>query len=105
MAPGREAIVRAALDLLDEVGLTLRRLAAEPDVRAPAIYWHVKNKAEPPEAMAAAIFADALAGQESPRRGESWVEWLAGTAHRLPAAVLSHRDGARVSGLRLSRFG
>lgn len=99
VALGRELIVRTALDLLDEVGLdglTLRRLAAELDVQAPALYWHVKNKAELLEGMAAAIFADALAGQESPRRGESWVEWVAGTAHRLRAAVLSHRDGARV---------
>lgn len=40
-------VVRAALDLLNEVGLdglTLRRIATELDVQAPALYWHVKNK-------------------------------------------------------------
>lgn len=91
--------MRTALGLLDEVGLeglTLRRLAVELDVQAPAIYWHVRNKAELLEAMAATIFDDALADLESPRRGESWIEWTAETAHRLRAAVLSYRDGARV---------
>ncbi len=91
--------MRAALDLLDEAGLdglTLRRLADRLDVRAPALYWHVRNKAELLEAVAARVFADALADLEAPRRGEPWPDWLADTAHRLRRAALSHRDGARV---------
>ena len=43
----REHVVRVALRLLDEAGLdglTLRRLAAELDVKAPALYWHFANK-------------------------------------------------------------
>lgn len=96
---GRDAIVRAALALLNDVGLeglTLRRLADELDVQAPALYWHVKNKAELLDGMAAAIFHDALDDVEAPRRGESWVDWTADCAHRLRTAMLTYRDGAHV---------
>jgi len=102
----RTVVVRTALDQLNEVGLdglTLRRIAAELDVQAPALYWHVKNKRELLDAMAATIFTDALSGLETPRRGESWVEWTAETARRLRATMLGYRDGARVlSGTYLS---
>jgi len=43
----RDLVVNTALKLLDEVGLdglTLRKLAAELGVQAPALYWHFKNK-------------------------------------------------------------
>jgi TetR/AcrR family tetracycline transcriptional repressor len=102
----RNAVVRAALQQLNEVGLdglTLRRIAAELDVQAPALYWHVKNKRELLDEMAAMIFTDALSGLETPRRGESWVEWTAETARGLRATMLRYRDGARVlSGTYLS---
>jgi len=54
----RETIVAAALALLDEVGLdglTTRRLAAELDVKSPALYWHFRNKQELVDEMARAI--------------------------------------------------
>jgi TetR/AcrR family tetracycline transcriptional repressor len=95
----RNVVVRAALQQLNEVGLdglTLRRIAAELDVQAPALYWHVKNKRELLDEMAAMIFTDALSGLETPRRGESWVDWTAETARRLRATMLTYRDGARV---------
>lgn len=102
----RTVVVRTALAQLNEVGLdglTLRRIAAELDVQAPALYWHVKNKRELLDGMAATIFTDALSGLETPRRGESWVEWTAETARRLRATMLAYRDGARVlSGTYLS---
>src|SRR4051794_19941116 len=105
----RNVVVRAALRLLNEVGLdglTLRRVAAEVDVEAPALYLHVKNKRELLDEMAAMIFHDALSGLETPRRGESWVEWTAETARRLRATMLAYRDGARVlSGNYLSNAG
>jgi TetR/AcrR family tetracycline transcriptional repressor len=99
MRLGRNVVVRAALGLLNEVGLdglTLRRIATELDVQAPALYWHVKNKQELLDEMAAMIFADALSGLETPRRGESWVDWTAETARRLRGTMLGYRDGARV---------
>src|SRR5215510_15621992 len=42
-------VVRAALALLDEVGLdelTMRRLAERLDVKAASLYRHVRNKEE-----------------------------------------------------------
>jgi len=51
-------VVLVALKLLDEVGLdglTLRRLAAELGVQAPALYWHFANKRELLDHMAQAI--------------------------------------------------
>jgi AcrR family transcriptional regulator len=102
----RTVVVRTALEQLNEVGLdglTLRRIAAELDVQAPALYWHVKNKRELLDDMAATIFTDALSDLETPRKGESWVEWTAETARRLRSTMLAYRDGARVlSGTYLS---
>lgn len=43
----RDTVVRAALTLLNEVGLdglTTRRLAERLGVQQPALYWHFKNK-------------------------------------------------------------
>ena len=45
----RESVSRAALALLDEVGLadlSMRRIAARLDVQPSALYWHVANKQE-----------------------------------------------------------
>jgi TetR/AcrR family tetracycline transcriptional repressor len=94
-----EVIARTALDLLNEVGLdglTMRLVAGPLGVRAAALYWHLKNKQQLLDAMAAIMFADATELLESPRRGESWQDWVAGWAHRLRAALLRYRDGARV---------
>ncbi len=94
----REVVVRAALTLLDEVGidgLTTRRLARELGVQSPALYWHVKNKRELLDLMAAAMHADTFAGERAPR-DVPWTRWLAEDAQAKRRALLSHRDGARV---------
>ena len=57
----RERVVRAALALLDEVGLdglTLRRLAQDLGVKAPALYWHVASKADLLHEMAVTMLRD-----------------------------------------------
>jgi TetR/AcrR family tetracycline transcriptional repressor len=93
----REVLVEAGLRLLDEVGLdglTVRRLATELGVQSPALYWHVRTKQELLDGMAAAIIASA--GLRPPRQGEPWQEWLAGRARAYRAAMLAHRDGARL---------
>jgi TetR/AcrR family transcriptional regulator, tetracycline repressor protein len=54
----REAVTRAALRLLDEVGLeglTTRRLAAELGVQSPALYWHFRTKQDLLGEMAEAV--------------------------------------------------
>ncbi|WP_202867156.1 TetR/AcrR family transcriptional regulator C-terminal domain-containing protein [Kribbella pittospori] len=71
-------------------------MAAELDVQAPALYWHVKNKQELLDAMARVLFVSAVDGIEAPRRGTQWQDWLIELAGRLRAALLRYRDGARV---------
>lgn len=47
MEISQEAIVRAAIDILNRDGLeklSMRALAAVLGVKAPALYWHIKNK-------------------------------------------------------------
>ncbi|WP_328410198.1 TetR/AcrR family transcriptional regulator C-terminal domain-containing protein [Nocardia sp. NBC_00403] len=93
------AIAEAALGLLDEVGLdglTMRKVAAALNVQAPALYWHVKNKRELLDAMAQAVFVDAVTGVEAPRQGQSWQDWLIALAGRLRGSMLRYRDGAKV---------
>lgn len=99
MALQRYAVVRAALALLDEVGLdglTVRRLAERLGVQNPALYWHFKNKQELLDAMARTMLADAFAGIEPPASRDMWADWLADVAQRFRRALLTHRDGARV---------
>ncbi|MEW9549433.1 TetR/AcrR family transcriptional regulator C-terminal domain-containing protein [Nonomuraea sp. NPDC050783] len=105
MALARETIVAAALRLLDEAGLdgvTLRKLAAELGVRAPALYWHFASKQELLDAMAAAMTARHLSRPELAEPGE-WRAWLAGHARADRAMLNAYRDGARlVAGTRPS---
>ncbi|WP_214413937.1 TetR/AcrR family transcriptional regulator C-terminal domain-containing protein [Sphaerisporangium fuscum] len=94
-----DVIARTSLRLLNEVGLdglTMRLVAKELDVKAPALYWHLKSKQELLDAMAALVMIEAVEGLESPRPGASWEEWLSRWAGRLRATMLRYRDGARV---------
>jgi TetR/AcrR family tetracycline transcriptional repressor len=93
----REAVTRAALRLLDEVGLdglTTRRLAAELGVQSPALYWHFRTKQDLLDDMAEAIVV--AAGPGPPRDDESWPAWLIRRARAYRASLLAHRDGARL---------
>ncbi|MFD0730923.1 TetR/AcrR family transcriptional regulator C-terminal domain-containing protein [Planotetraspora mira] len=100
MALERDKIVETALRLLDEVGLeklTLRRLAAELGVQAPALYWHFKNKQELLDEM-----TEVIAVQKGPRlgplaEGESWEAWLAEWVKEQRRVLNSHRDSARLT--------
>src|ERR1700742_778151 len=77
----RERIVTVALELLDEAGLdglTLRRLADRLGIRAPTLYWHVRNKRELLDLLAAAILDGALARWREPQPGQPWWEGLGG---------------------------
>ena len=96
VALDRAQVVRAAIALLDEVGLeglSLRRLAQRLGVQAPALYWHFKNKQELLDRMAAQIaFEEAPLLPPTPR--VPWDQWLAAYAQSLRAAYTRHRDGA-----------
>ena len=95
-----EAIARAALHALNDVGLdglTMRVLAKELGVQAPTLYWHFKNKQELLDAMADLLAAETAEGLEAPRRDEAWQEWIVALAVRNRRALLRYRDGARVA--------
>lgn len=95
----RRAVVDAALDLLDEVGLdglTLRVVADRLDVRAPALYWHVENKRALIDQLATAMLDTAFGAIAAPERPSMWVEWLADLARAYRAMLLGRRDGARL---------
>ncbi|WP_433236403.1 TetR/AcrR family transcriptional regulator C-terminal domain-containing protein [Streptosporangium sp. CA-135522] len=94
-----EVIARTSLRLLNEVGLdglTMRLVAKELDVQAPALYWHVRNKQELLDAMAGIMLAEVVEGLEPPAPGFSWPDWLGGSVRRLRRVMLGYRDGARV---------
>jgi TetR/AcrR family tetracycline transcriptional repressor len=93
----REEVVRTAVRLLDEVGLdglSMRRLAKELDVQAPALYWHFKNKQELLDEMLVAMAGDR---NRLPEPGQSWDEWLLARGRQLRQGMLAHRDGARLA--------
>ncbi|WP_152365958.1 TetR/AcrR family transcriptional regulator C-terminal domain-containing protein [Microlunatus speluncae] len=98
MALDRETVVRTALRLLDADGLerlTLRRIAGELDVQAPALYWHFKNKQELLDAMATTVLTDATR-ETADWTGLPWREFLPAYAHGLRGALLRYRDGAKM---------
>jgi len=100
MALDRETVVRTALRLLNEVGLeglTLRRLAAELHVQAPALYWHFRNKQELLDEMAGAVQLDNFrALNREALAGMTWQEWGVEYGRGLRRMLLRYRDGAKV---------
>jgi len=97
-APGldRQRLLAAAFEVLEKdglEGLSMRRLAAHLGVQAPAIYWHVNDKAELLGMMARDIYAAAYAAVPAAR---DWREWLSLFGQALRQSFSSHRDGARL---------
>jgi AcrR family transcriptional regulator len=95
----RQAVVRTALRVLDRTGLdglTVRKIAAELRVQAPALYWHFKNKQELLDEMATTVFADSVREQGMPSTDLPWQEWAAEFARGLRQTLLRYRDGARM---------
>ncbi|MEU0838411.1 TetR/AcrR family transcriptional regulator C-terminal domain-containing protein [Streptomyces sp. NPDC005962] len=101
----RDQVVEAALRLLNEVGLeglTLRRIAKELNVQAPALYWHFKNKQALLDEMATAMFRRLAEGAPQ-LDGATWQEHLIASQRTLRRALLGYRDGAKVfSGTRFT---
>jgi TetR/AcrR family tetracycline transcriptional repressor len=92
----RDAVVRAGLELLNEVGidgLTTRRLAERLGVKQPALYWHFKNKRELLDAMAAQMLEWR---SPVPITSANWQEALKEDGRSFRRALLRYRDGARV---------
>jgi TetR/AcrR family transcriptional regulator, tetracycline repressor protein len=103
----RTQVVDTALRLLNEVGLeglTLRRIAKELNVQAPALYWHFKNKQALLDEMATAMYRDMARQKAAP--ATTWQERLIDAQRVLRRALLGYRDGAKVfSGSRFTDTG
>jgi AcrR family transcriptional regulator len=88
-------IVKAALELLDEVGLdelTMRRVAERLDVKAASLYRHVRDKEE-----LLVLLGDEISGEiplVSPQG--SWRGRLSQMARNVRSALAEHRDTARL---------
>ncbi|WP_225825138.1 TetR/AcrR family transcriptional regulator C-terminal domain-containing protein [Streptomyces naphthomycinicus] len=94
----RRRVAGTALRLLNEVGLdglTLRAIAHELDVKAPALYWHFKDKQALLDEMATEMYRRMAAGVALDA-ADTWQERLLKTGRGLRAALLGYRDGARV---------
>ncbi|MEU2349701.1 TetR/AcrR family transcriptional regulator C-terminal domain-containing protein [Modestobacter sp. NPDC049651] len=94
----RQAIVRAALELLADGGLeavSFRRIATRLGVSAPTLYWHVDSKRQLMDLM-----TDELTrrdeGAAGPAAGQPWWEWLRDDALRMFRTLVATRDAPRV---------
>ncbi|MFI9822491.1 TetR/AcrR family transcriptional regulator C-terminal domain-containing protein [Streptomyces sp. NPDC052013] len=97
----RRRVADTALKLLNEVGLdglTLRAIAKELDVKAPALYWHFKDKQALLDEMATEMMrrmsADMTAQTTGPDR--DWREAFFAMMCGLRTHLLRYRDGAKV---------
>ena len=95
-----EAVIKVALEILDAEGLenvTLRRIAEKLNVKAPALYWHFKNKRDITEDMAQAILAKVnLDRFNAPANIDEWPLWITDLTHCIRNALIAHKDGGRV---------
>ncbi|KDN23434.1 TetR/AcrR family transcriptional regulator C-terminal domain-containing protein [Amycolatopsis rifamycinica] len=98
MALTRQDIARSGLKLLNEVGLnglTLRLIAGDLGVKAPALYWHMKNKQELLDEMATQMYRDFAEDRRPPTSAGEW-ESVAHGARALRRMMLAYRDGGKV---------
>ncbi|MFG2428623.1 TetR/AcrR family transcriptional regulator C-terminal domain-containing protein [Streptomyces sp. NPDC048590] len=102
----RARVADAGLKLLNEVGLdglTLRAIARELDVKAPALYWHFKDKQALLDEMATVMYRRMLEGELPGPAPRTWQEQMVAYQSALRRALLRYRDGAKVySGARFT---
>ncbi|MFG3008137.1 TetR/AcrR family transcriptional regulator C-terminal domain-containing protein [Streptomyces calvus] len=94
----RRRVADTALTLLNETGLdglTLRAIARELDVKAPALYWHFKDKQALLDEMATEMYRRMTAGTTLDP-ADTWQERLLKANRGLRTALLAYRDGAKV---------
>ncbi|WP_326699444.1 TetR/AcrR family transcriptional regulator C-terminal domain-containing protein [Streptomyces sp. NBC_01754] len=102
----RARVADTALRLLNEVGLeglTLRAIAKELDVKAPALYWHFKNKQELLDEMATVMYRRMLDEEPPGPAPGRWQDQLVHSQSLMRRTLLRYRDGAKVySGARFT---
>src|SRR5271168_2267426 len=95
----RESVVATALRLLNKEGiegLTLRRLAKELRVQAPALYWHFKNKQELLDEMATQVYREGFRQIDMPSKKLPWQDWCRQIGAMERRLLLLYRDGAKM---------
>jgi AcrR family transcriptional regulator len=95
----REAIVDAAIRLLDAEGLdalSMRRIADELGTGAASLYWHVGSKDGLLDLVFDKIIGEGLAGIPDPRPGD-WQQQLKDVARAQRAISLRHPYVVRIS--------
>lgn len=94
----RKRVADTALDLLNTVGLdglTLSAIGRELGVKAPALYWHFKDKQALLDEMATQMYRRMVAGAALDP-ADTWQERLRKSNHGLRDALRGYRDGAKV---------
>ncbi|MFD3588676.1 TetR/AcrR family transcriptional regulator C-terminal domain-containing protein [Streptomyces sp. NPDC058683] len=94
----RRRVADTALRLLNEAGLdglTLRAIARELDVKAPALYWHFKDKQALLDEMATEMYRRMVADVRLDP-SSTWQNVLRTMSGGLRTALLGYRDGAKV---------
>ncbi|MFE7933512.1 TetR/AcrR family transcriptional regulator C-terminal domain-containing protein [Streptomyces sp. NPDC057456] len=94
----RKRVADTALRLLNETGLdglTQRAIAQELNVKAPALYWHFKDKRALLDEMATEMYRRMVAGIALDP-ADTWQDRTRRANHGLRAALLAYRDGAKV---------
>jgi TetR/AcrR family transcriptional regulator, tetracycline repressor protein len=106
MKVNRDMVIRAGLNLLNEVGLeqlTLRRLGRELKIQAATLYWHFKSKEELIDAMATMVLAEGARQLLPAKNSSDWTVYAASFGTGLRQTLLAYRDGAKmVAGARLT---
>jgi len=93
----REAIVEAALRVLDREGLealSMRRVGEELGTGAASLYWHVRNKEDLLQLLFERTIGEISLPDPDPSR---WQEQLKDLARQMRALMNRHRDIARIS--------
>jgi TetR/AcrR family transcriptional regulator, tetracycline repressor protein len=91
----RDAVIQAALDLLDTdgvEGLSMRAVAERLGVRAASLYWHLRDKEQLLESVAAAV----LDRVEVAISASGWRSPVAAACDELAEFLTTHRGAADV---------
>lgn len=99
VALDRQLILHHAFAVLNESGLegmTLRRLAARLSVKAPAIYWHFKNKQDLLDEMATQVLRESYQESAVLESLHPWQAWAIASSLTLRKTLLRYRDGAKM---------
>jgi TetR/AcrR family tetracycline transcriptional repressor len=95
----RERIVEVGLRLLEEQGfeqLSLRRIAEELGVQTPALYWHIRDRAELYGLMTEAMLRESVSSVDPELTGRDFLVALGRSLH---VTHMHRRDSAHLIAL------